>query len=85
MKLLTKYKTVENIYSHLSELSLGIQKKLINEEDILRISYLLAELKPQLSLETLKGFPESSNFVAFASGAKEYILKLGFQSLLRRI
>lgn len=45
LKLLTQYKTIDNIVDNLADLSSGIQAKILNDKEMLELSRELAEIK----------------------------------------
>ncbi len=80
LDLLQKYKSLENIYAHLGELSPAVQKKLQEGEDSAKLSHTLATIDTQVPLDV--SLKSCALTLPFPDEARDYFAKLEFRSLV---
>ncbi len=80
MDLLHRYGTVREIYRHLVDLSISIQRKLLDGEAMARLSHRLATIDLGVPLDTT--LEDCKLTLPFPEEAREYISKLEFRSLV---
>ena len=81
--LLNKYQTLENLYSHISELPIGLAEKLANDAEQAALAKKLATIitDAPLKLEEEKALLSKMDL----AGLKKEFERLGFNSLLKRL
>lgn len=82
VSLLTDYKTLDGVYSHLDELKGKLKEKIVENKDSAYLSYFLATIKTDCDIDT--DVSKMRLITPFSAAVKERFTELEFKTLVKR-